>query len=149
MTPEFDVELEEHFWTDVQLDTPQASGSAFNQTVSPSLNSSLFNSPEIAGSAIALQFWLCRGVAAAQWWSTSSSQQQPLALVTLDRVPKWPIILWWGMCFVPEWCVLTSHKDKLLSHTHTHTHAYTHTHTLTHAQVLLRLQRWPRSGKKY
>lgn len=66
MTPESVVELEEHFWTDVELNTPGASGSAFNQTVSPTLSSPLANSPEIAGSAIALHFWPCLGVAAAQ-----------------------------------------------------------------------------------
>lgn len=66
MTPESDLELEEHFWTDVELNTPQARGSAFNQTVSPTLNSPLVNSPEIAGRAIALHFWPCLCVAAAQ-----------------------------------------------------------------------------------
>lgn len=66
MTPESDPDLEEKFWTDVQLNTPQASGSAFNHTVSPTLNSPLVNSPETAGSAIALHFWLCLGVAADQ-----------------------------------------------------------------------------------
>lgn len=37
-TPESGVE---HFWTDVELDTPQACASAFNQTLSPALNSPL------------------------------------------------------------------------------------------------------------
>lgn len=57
MTLEFNVELEEYFRTDVELNTPPASGSAFNQTVSANPNSPLFNSPETEGSAIALHFW--------------------------------------------------------------------------------------------
>lgn len=65
MTPECNVELQEHFLTDVELNTPQAGGSAFNQIVSLTVNSSLVNSPEIVGSAIALLFWPCLGVAAA------------------------------------------------------------------------------------
>lgn len=32
MTTESDVEFEYKFWTDVKLNTPKASGSAFNQT---------------------------------------------------------------------------------------------------------------------
>ena len=60
MTSESDVELEEHFWADVELSTPKASGSAFNQT----LNSPTVNSPETSGSAIALLCWPRLGVAA-------------------------------------------------------------------------------------
>lgn len=66
MTPESDVELKENFWTDVEMNAPQASGSAFNHTVSLTLNSPLVNSLEIAGCAIALHFWPHLGVAAAQ-----------------------------------------------------------------------------------
>lgn len=48
-----------------KLNTPQAGGSAFNQIVSLTANSSLVHSPEIIGSAIALLFWPCLIEAAA------------------------------------------------------------------------------------
>ena len=63
MIPESDVELEENFWTDDRLNIPQASGSAFDQTFSPTLNSPQVNALEIAGGAIALLFWPCLSVA--------------------------------------------------------------------------------------
>lgn len=52
-------------WTDVELNIPQTSGSALNQTVLLTVKSSLCNSHGMTGRAIGLLFWPCPGVTAA------------------------------------------------------------------------------------
>lgn len=52
-------------WTDVELNIPQTSGSALNQTVLLTVKSSLCNSHGMTGRAIGLLFWPCPGITAA------------------------------------------------------------------------------------
>lgn len=109
------VHSEDDFWNNFKLYAQQSSGSTFYHAVSLTLNSSLLNSPKITGSPIALHFWPCL------------SDEQPAAhssslrgLVILDRVAKMTHYVRWvqqGMCFVPEWYVLTSRQ---CIHWHTH-----------------------------
>lgn len=126
MTSRSDVELEEGFWTDVELKTPPGQWFCIQSFCSPTLNSPLVNSLESAGAVIALHFL------AMCWWSCcfvmkhmrpASNLQQQLWVWSVWTLKR-PGMLWWvrrGMRFCP-WVMMCPHFTQGQSvHTHTQT----------------------------